>query len=213
MSDSPAAILYDENGNPLTVVNQDGEYHLKVASPEDTDRRNIVGADIFHNAIAGPTDYFLAVDLSNEGGSGPYKHSTLSGGVKLTGYSGVLLKSKVQDQWDALVGVVLAIDGTQATVAYLQMGSLHLRSTNEFKDRVKFETFPVLLDLTVSSGEFSDLVVGFTETTTDLNTGVTIPNVEGTGVTPAVGDVIIKTDRVSGSGTATVHYSFWYFVE
>jgi len=199
----------------------DADGYLQTSAP-NTDgvakqRSEAVGVDYFKTGIAssGP-QYFLAIDLDNAGGAGSYLHETGANGIWLTGITGTLIKSKTGAAWDAIFGVIMAIDGTEATIAYLEFGSLHARATDKIAETF-IKLFTGNVDLTVVGGQLRRFATGLEETTTDINTGMTLSDVKGVARTPAVGDILFKVENLSTaappSGTSEIHYSFAYFVE
>jgi len=181
------------------------------STPFTLDRDKVVVADFFVDGIAASTD-FIGIDLDNAGGTGPYKHED-GYGIKLVGASGNLLKDSSGAKWDALFGVVLSITAISAEVGWLQVGSLHLRDTGRFESSFVNRDFPVILDLTVSSGDFTKTAAAFKTIEPGINTTITLDDIAGLPRTPAVGDLIVRVDKISGAGTALIHYSLFYFVE
>ena len=135
----------------------------------------------------------------------------------LSGLTGVSDNKEIIDKmpapWNSVYGCILSIDDSEATIGYLQLGSLYAADTNQFIDRYALQTFPVELDLTISGSDYSKVTVSETETTSDINTGVTLKDAVGNDVTPAVGDLVVRANRTTGNGDATVHYSLWYYLE
>jgi len=208
MSLSPAAILYDASGNAVGVVQDGSVFRLQVDDSVSELARDIVGADNYREGIAN-SQYSLAVDLDNAGGAGPYKH-TLTGGLQLYAVSATLIKSQIGAEWNAIAGVVLEIDDTEATIAWLEFLSIHAEDTSTNVSSRARETFPVPIDLTVDSGALPQIATGYTETVTAVNTSTTLLDIGGNARTPAVGDLVTRVEKVSGSGTATLHVSLWY---
>lgn len=51
---------------------------------------------------------------------------------------------------------------------------------------------------------------GFIETVLAINTGITLEDIAGDLRTPAVGDVVVCIDNISGPGTISYHATFMY---
>lgn len=234
MGDSPAAILFDTNG--LEVALADGtaisgaKQGLLVAGRDPTNNARfirvladgtvqvapalvptIVMAD-YHCALATSTSYFLGIDLDNDGGAGPYKHSSGTA-VKMVGVSTQAQKYAALDDWDVLFGSILTINGAQATIGWLRFGSIRLQDTGILRATSVDKDFPVPIDMTVSGGDYTRIASGFKEIVTAVNTSTPLPDVSGVTRTPAVGDVVIRSRRNSGSGGLLFHFCFWYLVE
>ncbi len=232
MGDSPAVILYDPNGVELAV--QDGvalpvgtrgllgagidaanvvrflrvlsDGSLSVAQPLSS---SVVVAD-YQSASVGATSYFMGVDLSNS--SGAYKHSSGSA-IKLVGVSSSATKVYAVDDWNVRIGTVLSISGSSSVIGWLRFGALLLRNTLMLEVSTVDKDFPVPVDLGVSGGDYLKIAAGNKETVAAVNTGATLPDVSGVAVTPDVGDLIVRAERVTGTGVLTMACSFWYLVE
>lgn len=234
MGDSPAVILYDQNGSEIAIADgvslPVGKQGIMVAGKDPAGNSRFlrtstngtvqVSQDLssqlviadYYAPLATATTYFLGIDLDNNGGSGPYKHGAGTA-IKMVGVSSVAQKYRAQDDWDVLFGAVLSINGTQAVIGWLGFGSVHLQNTGVLKDSVVDKDFPVPVDLSTSGGDYSRAASGFKETVVTVNTAITLPDVSGVGRTPAVGDVVIRARRNSGSGGLLFHFCFWYLVE
>jgi len=203
-------------GNPISVTRDEANNANRLltstvltSDPTNTAKDKVVGADFYKTGVS-DTTYYIGIDLDNS--SGDYKHSSGSY-ISIIGAAGVLIKNKNSDNWNSLFGTILSIDGTQATVGWLQLGSMHALDTNSFTDRFLTETFPVEIKTSVSGGDYTYIAAGFKETTTSINTGITLSDLAGNNITPAAGDIVIKADKVTGTGNITIHYSFWYYTE
>ncbi len=182
------------------------------STPFSNDRDNVVGADLFKSGITGASAaYYLAIDLSN--GSGNYKHTVTSGGVILFGLTGSFIKTNLASVWDIDIGIIRTINGTQANIAWLEIGSIHSKDSSRAEWDLNYWFFPVKINLTVSGGVLTKIVTGNTENITAVNTAITLSDASNTNATPAVGDVVVRVNRASGSGTADLHLSFWYLTE
>lgn len=101
-------------------------------------------------------------------------------------------------QGSIAVGVIAAINGTQATIFYASgiffdnSSDTHLTRDRNFS--------PSQMKLGVSGGKLTRGITNDSETTTAVNTGVTLSSPRGSNtVTPAVGDVVIKFTHTAGS--------------
>ena len=159
------------------------------------------------------TTYLMLIDINNAGGSGPYKHGVDAGGIKLYGFHGTMLKSIVNDSWRVFVGAILSIDGTSAVIGWVRPGSIGLQTTGDAQIVETVLQYPVPVDFTVNNGDYTNIATSFKETVTAVNTGVLINDVSGTGRTPAVGDLLLRVEKVSGLGNVLIHYFSWYNVE
>ncbi len=188
MSDSPAAVAIDMHGKAIT--------------------EDVVHVEYRKTVSAGGVTWLLVIDLDNT--SGAYKH-TETGYVQILGGAASLGKDKVGDQWTAQIGVITRIDGTNADVAFIEAGSLRAKNTAVFDSRAGQILFPVVFSLEQSGGVLAHVATNFTELAiTALNTGMTLEDVSAASQTPAVGDMVSRVERVSGSGDATVVYGFAY---
>lgn len=215
---NPASILYDGSANPVGVIFDGTIYRLQVESHSiAVDSTGGLVTDGFvlefskQISSSGPT-FFLLIDLDNDGGSGPYPHVN-TGHIIVGAFTAHIDKSSSGAQWEARLGVILTIDGTSAAVAFIQAGSVEASNTAQFHADSRASNYPLVASLRVSSGELVDFFTNSNETETSLNTGITIEDVGGNLVTPGVGDMIIKVERGSGSGTANIAYATRYRTE
>lgn len=208
--------MVDGYGNPISFTRDEGMdanrllvSGLVTKTPTDTAAKKVVGADLMVEGVS-ETTYYVAIDLDD--GYGSYKH-TGSSSIKLSAISGVLLKTKNVDSWHTLVGAILSINGTQATIGFLQVGAMHASDTNTFGDKHLIKSFPIDIDLTSAAGAYNNIAGGLLITTTAVNNLSTLKDVDGNDVVPAIGDLVVRLEQSNGSGLATLHYSFWYYVE
>jgi hypothetical protein len=212
--------------NPHLVGGSDGStvrtLRMDVAGRPILGRRDDYVAVIYRKtgvlsgSAAGSSAYFLFIDLDNAGGAGPYKHG--SGSSLLVGQiDATARKDQIGAQFISFIAVIKAINGTQATLVLIRPGNVGLRDTSTSQRDAKLDAFPFPLDLTVSGGSMSRIATGGDGevTTTAVNTGITLPDVGGTGRTPAVGDVLLKVDKVAGLSTASLLFNYYvsYLVE
>ena len=258
-SDSPAALLYDHNGNRLIVqdgevlgvdlpavtggaanqqfgvitagvdendnatirfirVTDAGELVVKVP-PLDADAIRARGVDLRRTGLGDDT-VSLLLDLNNKASdvaadfSGPYKHQQ-AGDLIIAKISASAIKGQANSAWDVSFCIILDIDGTQATLARMEIGTLHFRSQDAASTREQWSvTAPQFVNYGVPSpNTFDTLATNSTLTTPLVNTATQLNNIAGNPITPEIGDVILLTELVSGGGTLAVHYQLWYSVE
>jgi hypothetical protein len=125
------------------------------------------------------------------------------------------VKSNSGASWAAEVFVVTRIDGTDADLTAIPGISFSLRDTSTLSLQEQIiHFFPVMLDLTVSAGELVNVLANFkllNEAT--VNTGVTFEDAGGNNIAPAVGDILIRAELISGGGTLDFALGMQYFVE
>jgi len=210
---------YDGYGNPIGSSYDQGvgSHRLLVSpdyenEPEEEQRRSVVGVQYSVEYLILSETYGVLIDLDNNAGT--FKHDGYNANsISLVGASGMLIKRKNSDIWHVVYGTVLSIDETGATIGWLQVGSLHAADTNQFSDRFGLQTFPVLIDLEVQGGDYTKIAVDEKEFIEDINTVDPLPTIGDVTTVPDVGDLIVKAERETGNGTASVYYSLWYFVE
>lgn len=156
------------------------------------------------------TTYILMVDISNT--SDKYRQPPASAAY-ISGYNATAIKSTINDSWVIFLGVVLSIDGTQATIGYKRPGTIGLRDTSKIQNTEIWDSSNNFLSYAVESGEFKDCITNFKETTTSVNTNNSLEDAGGDQIIPGVGDLILKIKKVDGIGTILVHYFAWYLVE
>ncbi len=207
----PSQNIEDAQGDTIDIVSSS----LKVSGTVETkskfirERDAVVGADYFKSGISGSAT-FLAIDLDNQNGTGPYKH-TLTGSIRYIGTGGTVLKEKTGAEWDALFGTILQTSTTGSNVGWFQLGSLHARSSDTNESTFRSEIFPVHIDTRVENNDFSFVAAKFITEESDIQSDGTLEDIKGNQITPEVGDTVLKVENISGGGTAEVHYSFWYY--
>lgn len=180
------------------------------STPQSRTAKKFVAAEFYKSAVSSTT-YFVFIDLSNAGSD--YKHSGTSS-VKLISASARIIKERIISQWKAVVGVVLSIDGTSATIGWLHAVSLYAMDTARVINEGVQGGKIFGIDLAQTAGDFDYIASGNIETgITAVNTGSNLENVKGNTVNPAVGDVILKIENVSGGGSIEASYSITYFVD
>lgn len=186
-----------------------------IVEVEDFRSGRFVVATYRQQLVAPALSYYLAIDLDNAGGGGPYRHITglANPGVKLATVSAYAKKSAAGASWELRIGVVRAIDAINSTILFFRPGSLNLASTGIVESRVEASLFPNVLDLTVVAGVATRLASGNTLIDPGLNTGTLIPDVSGINRVVAPGDVILRLERTVGAGTADFDLTLGYAVE
>jgi hypothetical protein len=202
------------DGNLVVSVVADGSINRIQTSTVLTERAQEVKAAGFRKGAIPASTYYVVVDLDNQAGAGPYKHTYTAGQwLYVVGIQGILLKSKPADEWDGRLGVILRIDGTDADIGWFAMGALHARDTSRFESTSVSESFTVPFSLEVVAGDLTDIVLGWIDyNIATINTGITLKDVRDNNVTPQVGDLIGYAVRNGGSGTADLHYGVAYLV-
>lgn len=194
---------------PLAASKDHGDFQGGAAGPGPS--RPIYVVDFFVDPVAQAQTDFLLIDLDNGGGS--YRHQADGLKLVLHDVSSHLIKSKAGDVWDAVVGVILRISGTDADIAFFQFGAIHNTDQSDFTTRNINDLYKLELDLAVLGGQLRNVAAGMVELAdTTVNTATPIDDVSGTPVVPAVGDLILRVNR-TGTGEALVHYAIWYRVE
>jgi hypothetical protein len=207
---SPVSVLFDAAGNPIASVLDGSDYRLMVDSRNEitTDRDRAVIIDIYKDAVpAGPT-YYLVIDIDNTGGK--YKHGA---GTKIVVLGGVgsLGKSQTGSSWTITHGVILSYSSPNADIAWLRLGSMNALSSEKAGENFSGFIFPLEADLEVTGGDLTKIGASWKETGVAI--GATVEDAFGDSQTPAVGDTVFRVERIGGSGDATFHTSWWYYVE
>lgn len=100
------------------------------------------------------------------------------------------------------VGVITAINGTDATVVYFN-GIAFEKSDDRHIQRDR-NYAPSQLKTSVVGGVADRIAIPPIAGITAINTGVTLNDIYGNAKTPAVGDIIFTYERVAGTFNATV---------
>jgi len=165
-------------------------------------------AVVMKQTVTTAKEYFLLIDLDNAGSA--YKH-TLTGTIRAARFAAFINKENASARWLVQMGVILSIDGTEATIAWIPGGGVTTLRNDEFIDFNGGDAFPVVFPFDVESGDLKYVASNDKETTSDVNTSGTLKNVADADVTPAVGDVILRAERSSGIGNADINYTAWYY--
>ena len=204
--------IYDKDGNAIDSLDDGGVRRLRVEAKliDDTqeDRQKIVHVDFMKDAVAATT-YFMLIDL--DGAS--YKHDLAKTFLKIASIAALARKTKSSDKWRVRIGLILAIDGTDADIGFISVGYADLRDSGRFlAEKTEVGIFPVLVDLQHAAGAY-DKIAASVITDTAVNTAITLDDAFGAAVTPAVGDLVLQAELVSGSGIVDFAYNVGYFAE
>jgi hypothetical protein len=213
MSDSPASILFDEFGTPIATVSGVGGVRVSVdvGSSELGRQADKLVLSGFHAPALAATTHILMIDLDG-GDGGDYKHVG-SSSIKLIFIAGSLVKSTIGAKWRSIVGIIKAIDATEATIHWLDAATLFALDTSAVEQH-KVTAVPEVINLEVAAGEMVFSTGGYDEAgVTAVNTTDGLNNVVGNSKTPAVGDMVLRVTLESGGGTAETAYSVRYLVD
>lgn len=206
-------ILYNKDGDAVGVIDDAGTKRLQVEAKliDDTedDRQKVVHVDFRKEGIAAST-YFLLIDL--DGAS--YKHDLARAFLKVGSIVSQATKDKSGAKWRTRVGLILRIDGTDADIGWVSVGLLDLRDSSRFtQDKSETGIFPLLLDLQHAAGAYDKIASAPETGIAAVNTGVTLEDAFGANVTPAVGDLVLYVEQISGTGVCEANYNVGYFAE
>ena len=210
-NESPAVIIYNEDGYAVdTVVDGDGNRGLHTTSPFTEDRDKLVGVS-FAKLLVATTTYYMGIDLSN---TTDYHHAA-GAGIFLSRSIAKALTTHAGPRWRVQRIVVLRIDGTDADLAILPQASVNLGDTSQLSvPEQVVDLWPALANLTVSGGAFTRFLTNAIElNVAAVNTGITFEDAAGNTPTPAVGDLLIRAELISGGGTLDFAFGLEYFVE
>lgn len=208
-------------GDPVQVAGVDGSGNTQSVRTETDgsvrtrddfidDRDKIVGLSFYKEGVAATT-YYMGIDLSN---TTDFKHAAGTG-IRLVTSIGKAIKSNIGAKWAVQLLVVLRIDGTDSDLAVLAQASVSLQDTSALSRLEQVvDLWPHVANLSVSGGALTSILTNLIETgVTAINTGVTLEDAAGNTPTPAVGDLLIRADLISGSGTLDFAYGLHYWVE
>jgi len=153
--------------------------------------------------------YYLLVDLNNASGS--YKHQA-GDGIHLGGVVGNFSKNEALDDWIARIGVVTAISGTDASVAFIAPGTSELRTSGALRSKASLIFSPLSLNLTIAEGVLA-LATNSIDTITALTTSTDIEDISGASRPAEVGDLVMQVLNIEGSGVLSFDFLVWYWVE
>ncbi len=155
---------------------------------------------------AGPT-YFMLVDLDNAGSD--YKH-TDTGEIQLLRIIGAIDKEQANAQWTAEAIVVLAATASNVTYARIGAGTVRADKTDVLVEKTDFAAVPIAIPLKVTGGDFEKIATNTKIVTTDITDASNLENIAGNNRNPAPGDMLIRVERVAGSGNAELSYGLIY---
>lgn len=207
-TENPVLIAgWDSTNVRILLTEADGTARTKNNFIDDRDK--IVGVN-FAKTLVAATTYYEFVDLDGSN----YKHNTSGTALLVASSGGWAAKTNSGSKWNVQLAVILAIDGTSADLGVLPLFSISLGNTSQFSDKQFQNLFPGVVNLAVSSGDFTYIADGYKETgVTAINTGITLSDVFGSSVTPAVGDLLLRVELVSGVGTLDFAYGLQYWAE
>jgi hypothetical protein len=155
------------------------------------------------------TTYYMLVDLDGSN----YPH-TAGSKVSVVSVFGRAFKSSAGARWSVNAGVITRIDGTDADLKLFAAGSMFLRDTSTLTADAKATVLDFPFSAEISGGDLARGVSNFDVlNVAAINTGGTLEDPNGDTPTPAVGDLIIRANLVSGAGTLDFALSVQYFVE
>lgn len=190
------------------IVNQPGI--IQVDSTGQLVNEGLTTVEFVNVSTTEGPNYFLWIDLDNAGGTGPYKH-TETGAIQIAATFTRLTKDKAQAAHFTGAAVILEIDGTSAQLGFLGETELFNDNSTLLTIQKTIVYFPLVLELRPDGlGGIDNIVSNNIVTDTNINTGVTIPDIGGNLRTPAVGDLILKEQRIEGTGSASWDYAAIY---
>jgi hypothetical protein len=173
--------------NYKAKITSDGELATTVTERE----RNVLS--VYQAATIASNKYAILIDLSD---TTNFKH-TGTARIDLS----ILRIAASRNTFNGVirVGVITAINGTSASISYFRNAFYDSSVSNSSYDEVNFS--PSQLKCGVSAGTLTRMITNVSETgVTAVNTGLTLDSPRGVNtVTPAVGDIIVKFERTSGS--------------
>ncbi len=165
--------------------------------PFSRDRDLLVAANYAKEGVTATT-YYMLIDLS----SAAYPHDNTGTRLVLAGAAVAALKSQSSARWAVQLGVVLEIDAVDSKIGWLPVVSAFLRDTSKFEvDRI-VSLFPNLLDLAQSTGAYAKIATSLAESgIAQVNTGIVLEDALGGSVAPALGDLVLRAEKIDGAGT------------
>jgi len=159
------------------------------------------------------TKYFLLVDLDNP--DGYFKHDSASSeeGVRLLGVHGTLINADIRSKWEASIGTVLDITGSDATIGWIQAGVVKLRDTGAIQGTTTVVVPPLDMRLHVENNDYKYITTNFKETVTDLDSSTLVESAGGQNSLVEIGDLILKVEKITANANVLAHYMTWYTVE
>ena len=206
--DKGTAVAADITSTPFDV-NTEALHTDEIDSRLLRERDKLVTANYAKEAVVATT-YYILVDLDGV----PYPHDETGARLIMAGAASQGFKSNVGAKWAVQIGVIMTIDGTDAKIAWLPIASLTLRDTSRFSGGQHLPLFPDYVDLAQAAGVFTKIASNLYESgVTAVNTGITLEDALGNSVTPAVGDMLLRAELISGSGSLDFKFAVQYWAE
>lgn len=186
-------LLWDaENGiNQRVRYTEDGEQYVTSTAQEFSHIANMRKQD------ATAEWWGMLVDLDNAGGTWPHVGDERIDVLAV----GASYDKNATGVGRTRVGVVTAIDGSGATVAFFYGYTYQKNAADSDKDWRVY--LPGQVRCSVAAGRASDFK-GEHLTTTFFDTSTTIPDIEGNAIQPAVGDLVVKGEVTAGTVTSGI---------
>jgi hypothetical protein len=212
-SESPAAVIVDSAGIEVNVLDDAGVKRLASDARVDSDPHSRREVDIysatFQKVGVAADTFFMLVDLN--GASYPH---TAGSKASIVSVFGRAFKSSAGAKWAVNAGVITRIDGTDADITFFPAASMFLRDTASLTAEAKATILDFPVSTEISGGDLARGVSNFHENpVAAVNTGVTLEDPNGDNPTPAVGDIVIRAELISGAGTLDFALGVQYFVE
>jgi len=178
------------------------------SDPHSRREVDIYSATFVKTGVTADT-FFMLVDLN--GASYPHTAGTK---LSLVGSFGRAFKSSAGSKWAVNVGVITRIDGTDADITYFSVSSVFLRDTSKLSTESQAVVLDFPVSFEISGGALTRGVSNFHDNpVAAVNTGITLEDPNGDTPTPAVGDIVVRAELVSGAGTLDFGVGVQYFVE
>lgn len=148
----------------------------------------------YNSATVSADTYVLMVDVSD---TVNYPHSETNE-IIVDAFSMSIAFGSNTSSATIRLGVITAIDGTDADISYLITEHPSVQSANE-SVHLSENVQPSGIVFRVEGGSLSGSITNDTATAvTAVNTGITLASTRGVNVTPAVGDVVAFLDHSTG---------------
>lgn len=190
--------IFGANTDTDNAVTPDGEL---MVSETERERNVIVSYKITSVSV---TTYYCLVDLSN---TTTWPHDS-TGRIDVSGYRVEMDRNTFNGS--VAVGVVTAISGSNCTVTYFREWLVD-SSTGGIYSHHEIDT-PNQTKLNQSDGILTRYFSNNAETTTSVTTASTLASPSGSTVTPAVGDILLRISRTSGT-LSQLNFKLFYHSE
>lgn len=174
------------NGRYKVKVSDYGE----IATTDEPAQRNVVAR--YQETGINSTRYAILVDLSDT----TNWHHDQTGRIDIS-YIGMQVDKTNATTGKVSLGIITAIDGTNATIKYFSSIIFDNSSDTHLTRDRNFATSQIKGGF--SGGALTKITTNDSETTASVNTAGTLNSASGSSVTPAVGDIIIKMSWTVGS--------------